>query len=152
MEEWEPDHSILFGIIGGIGPAATSKLVEYIQNLVPATQDSDHIPLLIYMNPQIPNNNAAVLGGLSSIPAMIYTAKRLQKAGCTHLVIPCNTAHVFYDQVQTSVSTPLLNMITLTVDMLHERGFHTVGLMGTLGTLQSKVYDTALLQAGTLLW
>jgi aspartate racemase len=58
---WCPNHQNVVGVIGGIGSGATVKLFQYVVDLKGATIDSDHIPLLIYNNPQIPNNNQAVL-------------------------------------------------------------------------------------------
>lgn len=159
--EWKPYHSVLVGVIGGVGPAASARLYQNIVELKPASRDSDHVPVLIYNNPQIPNNNEAVTGkGPSSVPAMVYTAKMLEKAGATHIAIPCNTAHVFVDQVQCEVEPlQVLNMLDLAASNIRtilskssSKPLHRVGLIGTIGTIQSEVYQKAFEKiAGTLL-
>ena len=77
---------VLVGVIGGIGPSATIKLMQYVldenqvmflaknssQDCIATIEmkDSDHVPLLVYNNTQIPNNNLAVCGtGPPSLPA-----------------------------------------------------------------------------------
>lgn len=159
---WIPNHNVLIGIIGGIGPAASVQLYQNVVNLRGSScasscrTDADHIPLIIYNNPQIPNNNAAVMGtGPPSLPALVYTAQALGRAGATHIAIPCNTAHVFAAELQRQIQPlSLIDMIKLTVQtvakILRERSkeqavavVYKVGLMGTDGTRQSKVYDTA---------
>jgi len=78
-DTWCPNQNVV-GVIGGMGPGATVKLFQYVFELQKATSDEDHVPLLIYNNPQIPNNNKAVLQtGPSSVPAMGYTARALER-------------------------------------------------------------------------
>ena len=43
----------------------------------------------------------------------------------------CNTAHCYYEAVQSSVSVPVLHMIRLTARALEERGVKTAGLLAT---------------------
>jgi len=46
------------GILGGMGPAATVDLFDRIVRATPARTDQDHIPILIFNNPAIPDNFA----------------------------------------------------------------------------------------------
>ena len=175
---WKPRHKVLVGVIGGIGPAASAHLYQTIVQLRTAVTDDDHIPLLIYNNPQIPNNNAAARGlGPSSVPAMVYTARALQRAGATHVVLPCNTAHVFADALQQELrrleageeddghaSLQFIHMLELTASRVMEalrrrdsldenynrqEQCYRVGLMGTIGTVQSKIYHKVLEKAAS---
>ena len=45
----------MIGILGGMGPEATLDLYRHIINLTPAIRDQDHIRVLIYSNPKIPD-------------------------------------------------------------------------------------------------
>lgn len=152
--DWKPKYNALVGVIGGIGPAASSRLFQYVVEMRVCESDEGHIPLLIFNNPQIPNNNKAALGtGPPSIPGMEYTARALKHAGATHIVIPCNTAHIFIAELQRKLHPlPIINMLNLTRDAVHEAlttalpdldGGYRVGLMGTIGTIRSEVYHTA---------
>ena len=46
------------GILGGMGPEATILLQQKLIAAVPASDDADHVPLLIDMNPQVPSRIA----------------------------------------------------------------------------------------------
>lgn len=43
------------GILGGMGPAATVDLFNKIVNQTPVNEEKDHLPIVIYNNPQIPS-------------------------------------------------------------------------------------------------
>jgi aspartate racemase len=133
----------ILGIFGGMGPEATANLYSEIVRLTPAARDQDHIPSLIYSLPQVPDRTAAIMANDPAIiPWLVEGVTRLEKAGASFIVIPCNTAHYFYDQMQAAVSIPILHMIRETADEVVRRypDCQTVGLLATTGTLQSGLY------------
>ena len=71
---------------------------------------------------------------------MLEEANRLANAGADLLVIPCNTAHYFYDGLQKEIKIPILNIITETVNHLHQSGVSKFGLLATEGTVASGAY------------
>lgn len=134
------------GIIGGMGPMATADLFKKIIENTPAKKDQDHIRVLIDSNTEIPDRTAALLsGGASPIPALTDSVHRLVTAGADCLIMPCNTAHGFYDAVQEAAgSVPVLHMIRLTGEELKRRGISKVGLLATSGTVQTGIYGRNL--------
>ncbi len=70
---------------------------------------------------------------------MIADAKKLQAAGCDYIVIPCNTAHYFYDEIQKNVDIPIINIIEETVKYAIKTvpGLKTLGVLATEGTIKS---------------
>lgn len=141
----------IVGIIGGMGPEATADFYREIIRLTPAARDQDHIPVLIYSNPQIPERTTAILqGGASPLPLMIETARVLEQAGAGLLAMPCNTAHYYYGELQSAVGVPVLNMIEETVQAFSERfpGARIAGLLGTAGTIRSGIYQAAFARRG----
>ena len=72
---------------------------------------------------------------------MIEAAKLLENNNVLFIVMPCNTATYFYDEVAKSVNIPILNIVKETVNNVIDRGIKKVGLMATDGTIQSGVYD-----------
>lgn len=130
------------GIIGGMGPMATADLFRKIIENTPAKRDQDHIRVLIDSNTEIPDRTAALLsGGASPVPAMTDSVRRLVGAGADCLIMPCNTAHGFYDAVQAAAGdVPVLHMIRLTGEELRRRGITKVGLLATSGTVQTGIY------------
>ena len=137
------------GIIGGMGPAATCDLMEEIISLTAAEKDQDHIHVIADVNTNIPDRTAAILhGGDDPAPEMIRSAQRLEGAGAEILLLPCNTAHYFYDRVAAAVKIPLLHMPRLTAAALREAGVKKAAVLATDGTVRSGVYETALRAEG----
>ena len=104
------------GILGGMGPEATAEFYRYIVSLTPAGRDQDHIKVLMYSNPKIPDRSRAITeGGESPLPYLVESAHVLERAGAGILAIPCNTAHYYLPELQARVDVPVLNMITETL-------------------------------------
>lgn len=137
------------GIIGGMGPAATCDLMQKIITHTLAPNDQSHIRLLVDSNTNIPDRTAAILhGGADPVPQLRESARLLAGAGAVALIMPCNTAHYFYDAVQESVSIPVLHMPRETAALLRSRGITKAGVLATDGTVQTGVYEKALREAG----
>ena len=67
--------------------------------------------------------------------------------GADVLIMPCNTAHNFYDAIAAAVHIPVLHMIRLTAQALQKRGVTAAGLLATDGTVQTGIYQRTF--AGT---
>ncbi len=141
----------MVGILGGMGPEATLDLYRHIINLTPAIKDQDHIPVLIYSNPKIPDRTEAIAaGGESPLPYMIEGARVLEKAGAGIIAMPCNAAHYFLPQLQREVTVPFLDMIEETCREVRRTLPHAtkVGLIAALGTVHSGIYHRAFARDG----
>ena len=140
--------SPLVGVLGGMGPLATVDFLHKLVSLTPADGDQDHVPTVIWNVPQIPSRPDALAGkGPSPLPAMISGIDRLNAAGATRIVIPCNTAHTWYDDLQAASSAPIIHIADATVSALPP-GLGSVGLIATRGTLQSGLYQSRLDRRG----
>ncbi len=135
----------VLGILGGMGPAATCDLMEKIISLTEAACDQEHIHIISDVNTAIPDRTSAILhGGADPVPEMVRSAKRLEAAGAEFIIMPCNTAHYFYDAVASEVAVPVLHMPRLTAAVLKAAGVKKAGVLATDGTIQSGVYARAL--------
>lgn len=141
----------LLGVLGGMGPLATADFMRKLTELTPASRDQDHIPVLVYSNPQVPDRSTAIMGrGESPLPALLDGIARLQGAGAEAIAIPCNTAHYWYDQMAAASQVPVLHIVGSVCDVLKGRGIDggTVGVMGTAGTLHTGIYQGYLQRSG----
>jgi aspartate racemase len=132
------------GILGGMGPEATNQLCVLITALTPVTKDQDHIPVITYNNPQIPARVSAVRGQSESpVPEMIRTARVLEEAGADMLLMPCNLAHFYLEDIQKAVRIPFLDMIEETVNFTVEHYPHCrrVGIIASTPTIECGIYD-----------
>lgn len=134
-----------------MGPAATVDLFSKIVALTPAESDQDHLRILIDNNPSIPDRTAAILGlGESPVPSLSESAQTLIRAGADFLVMPCVTAHYYYDQVAESLPIPMLNLVDEMIDEVKVRHpkVKRTGLMATTGTITGHVFDRKIERAG----
>lgn len=137
------------GILGGMGPAATCDLMEKIIRLTDAADDQHHIRQLVDCNTQIPDRADAILrGGEDPVPEMLKSARLLQAMGADGLLMPCNTAHYFYDRLAAELSIPLLHMPKITAATIRERGLKKAAVLATDATVRTGVYETALRTEG----
>jgi aspartate racemase len=132
----------LLGVLGGLGPMSTFRFCELLTAHTKAECDADHIDMLISSRATTPDRTAFILGRSQEdpLPIMLEEAHRLEKSGATLLVIPCNTAHYFYDGLQRECRVPILNIIEETVRFAKDRGITRVGLLATEGTASSGAY------------
>ena len=132
------------GIIGGMGPMATVDLMRKIILSTDAKTDQEHIHILVDNNTQIPDRTAAIEGrGESPVEKMLQSAKLLEAQGADVLVIACNTAHYFLDEFKDKVHVPIINMIDEAVKHCVELGYSEVGLLCTIGTRNTGIYQKA---------
>lgn len=136
------------GVLGGMGPAATADFHRKLVAATPARRDQDHVPLLIHSIPQIPDRAASILDGADSpAPALMAVARSLQAAGAELLVMPCNTAHFWYDELRQAVRVPVLHIADPVLDALTKHAsLRRVGLLGTRATMAAGLYAKRALQ------
>ena len=142
------------GILGGMGPEATNRLCALITALTPVTRDQDHIPVITYNNPDIPDRVKAASGaGESPVPEMIRTARVLEQAGASFLLMPCNLAHLYITDVQRSVPVPLLDMVEETVKFTIENypNCKKVGIIASTPTLECGIYEKSFRKQNRIL-
>jgi len=64
----------------------------------------------------------------------------LQSAGAEFGLIACNTLHIMFDQVKRQSPIPLISILDATVEAIEDKKMRTIGLLGTLLTMNSRVY------------
>jgi len=134
---------MVLGIMGGMGPAATVDLFSKITEFSHATVDQNHIHVVIDSNTNIPDRSKYILGtGEDPTFEMIKSLVRLEMMGADRIVIPCNTAHYFYDKIVPYTKVPVMHMIEVTAEFLIEAYPNTKEYMlfATEGTYASGVY------------
>ena len=143
-------NNITLGILGGLGPMSGIYFCEMLVSHTKADCDQQHINFLLSSRSSTPDRTGFILGNSQDDPApiMIDEAQRLVRAGADVIVIPCNTAHYFYDRIAARVSVPIINIIDRTVSFCTEQGFKRVGVLATAGTVASGAYKTAFSDAG----
>lgn len=136
------------GVIGGLGPETTAEFyLEVIfrcQKLNTEQRPSiviSSVPLLFKIERDLIESNK---DKERYIPFLVAEAQRLEKAGVDFVVMPCNSLHVFIDEIRQSVDIPVLSIVEETVAYLRANEYFNVGLISTSATVENKVYETAL--------
>jgi aspartate racemase len=139
------------GILGGMGPEATAHFFDLIIRNTAAARDQDHLPIVVYNCPQVPDRTRAILeGGESPLARLIQGAGALRAAGADFGVIPCVTAHYFLSGLAAATPLPFLDLLAETVrrtKALIPR-VKTLALLATDGTVRSGLVHRAFAPAG----
>ena len=137
------------GVIGGLGPAATLDFFGRILKRTKAVRDQDHLRLIIDNNTKVPDRNAASKGeGASPGAAIAASARGLQDAGADFIVMACNTAHAYENEIKSAISVPFLNMVEETVKVVAELGAKRAGVLAADPCLRANLYQDALKRVG----
>lgn len=137
-------HLGVVGVLGGMGPLATIDFMHKMLRATPAESDQEHVPVVVSSIPQVPDRTAAWRGeGDSPLAAMLASGQRLAEAGAGLVVMPCNTAHLWFDELQAALGLPMLHLVDVALAearALAGRGAR-IGLLATDATLASGLYQ-----------
>jgi aspartate racemase len=139
------------GILGGMGPEATLDCFARIIRNTPAEKDQDHLRVVIDSNPKVPDRTAAIIGGgASPVPALVAGCRALLRGGADFIIIPCVSAHFFLSEIHARIDVQILSMFAVVAEAVaqHARRMHTVGLLGTTGTVRGRHFSQRLAEAG----
>lgn len=133
------------GIIGGLGPETTAKFYLEVLSSCFKSHNLGRPPMLIFNVPMSFKLEEEIITASEKtdffVPFLTDAAIRLEKSGVDFIVIPCNTAHVFIDQIRKSVNIPVLSIVEESVKFLMNQGIDRIGLLATTQTVESKLFD-----------
>ncbi|NYT66259.1 aspartate/glutamate racemase family protein [Alcaligenaceae bacterium] len=139
------------GVLGGMGPMAAAVFMCRLIALTPVRHDEEHIPAILWNDPRIPDRRLAYFhNGKDPMPWITHAIGHMQNAGAKVIAIPCNTVHLWYDQIVANSPIPVLHIVQAVIDDLHRKGIYSgrIGLMGTALTLQLGLYQGFLQAQG----
>ncbi|GHF66434.1 aspartate racemase [Amycolatopsis bartoniae] len=141
----------IIGILGGMGPLATADLYRKIIHSTPAARDQDHLPVVVWADPSVPDRTTALTArGADPTPWLIRGAHRLEALGADVIAVPCNTAHAFLPEVRNTARARIMDMIEETSRYVTRELPHiaTVGVLASAGVVQAGLYHGPLERAG----
>ena len=139
------------GIVGGLGPQTTAK---FYVDLVRGVKKKN------FYSPKITIDNVAFPSGLEDeiiqksknegllLPCLQDSVERLNKSGVNLIAIPCNTAHLFIDELRAVSKARILSIIEETIKEIKKRHISKIGILATSKTLQSRLYQKELEKIG----
>jgi aspartate racemase len=79
---------------------------------------------------------------------MAEALERLHVAGADFGLIATNTMHIVFEEVQRAVHMPLLSIIQATAEAILAAGLRSVGLLGTVFTMNERFFRDGLERSG----
>jgi aspartate racemase len=142
----------MLGIIGGMGTPAGARLVQYLVEEAKAhgaVKDTDFPPFVLYSLPTECLDGTGVLRSKETdlVFSLCYSARKLSDFGCTHLIIACNSAHVFIKEVRKFFSGEVIDMVDLACADA-ARGDDKIGVMSSKSSRDSGLYFDRLKNLG----
>ncbi|HET9030478.1 MAG TPA: amino acid racemase [Candidatus Aquilonibacter sp.] len=130
-------QALVPGILGGMGPLAHIELERRMLRVsteLGARTDQDH-PMWVLVNAtHTPDRTASLHGKAEHSGDFISMyASLLEHGGADFMVVVCNTAHAFYEEVAATLSIPWIHIIDVTAEHIH-RHFPEVDVVGVLQT------------------
>ena len=140
------------GVIGGMGPLATVSFYERVVLNTVAKCDNEHIDMVVLSHASMPDRTKCIIEnrGGEFLEVIKKDFKILEDIGVEAVAIPCNTSHYFFNEFKKFTGLRIINMIEETILEVKKRGIEKVAVFGTLGTLNSKVYEKYANQHGLL--
>lgn len=143
------------GVLGGMGPLATIDFMHKMLRATPAAADQEHVPVVVSSIPQVADRTAAFRGeGDSPLPAMLASGRRLVDAGAGLIVMPCNTAHLWWDALAPALGRPMLHLVdaALAETVALAGPGARIGLLATDATVASGLYPNRTPAGSGLQW
>ena len=149
----------MIGILGGMGTQAGLDFCNKLAVLNRGKIDQEYPLFLLYNKSNIPGRPESIgsqtknLSNKSTnktsrakynkvLKSLLQGCKLLEKNKCKFIVIPCNTAHYWFDDLQNKINIPIINMPKEVFKFTKKkcRKNSKVGLLATEGTLKTGVY------------
>ena len=146
------DYTI--GVLGGMGTYATIHLFQQYAEIFAAEKEWDRPRMIIDNRCTMPSRVRAFLYNENVdklVDEMADSMQRLKDAGCTRIILACNTSHLFLPKIYEKVPglEPLVvHIIKGCVDELVKDGVREAYVLGTEGTIDSGIYQEALSKNG----
>lgn len=140
-----------FSIIGGMGTIATESYIRLINHRVKIHRDQDYLNYILVNDATVPDRTAYIKDHTK--PNFYYDLKDdvlgQAKLKPDFFVMPCNTAHYFYDQLAALTNIPFLHMMRIAVHQFVEKypEEKKIGLIATEGSIHDHLYENEIRRA-----
>lgn len=141
-----------FSVLGGMGTMATESYIRILNQRTPAKKDQDYLNYILVNHATVPDRTTYLLDHSQPnfLPDLLEDVQQQNLLKPDFMVMVCNTAHYFYDELAAASDAPFLNMPQETVRALQKQypQAKRIGLAATSGTINSQVYHKYIADAG----
>ena len=132
----------MIGILGGMGTQAGLDFCNKLAKINRGKLDQQYPLFILYNKSDTPKRPENLKKYFNVLNALVKGCKMLQKNKCKFIVMPCNTAHYWYDDIQKKINIPIVSMpkeVFLDAKKTCKKN-SKIGLLSTEATLETKVY------------
>ena len=132
----------MIGILGGMGTQAGLDFCNKLAKINRGKLDQQYPLFVLYNKSDTPKRPENLKKYFNVLNALVKGCKMLQKIKCKFIVMPCNTAHYWYDDIQKKINIPIVSMpkeVFLNTKKTCKKN-SKIGLLSTEATLATKVY------------
>ena len=133
----------MIGILGGMGTQAGLDFCNKLAKLNKGRIDQEYPLFILYNKSNIPGRPENLHRYNKVLKSLLNGCKFLEKNKCKFIVIPCNTAHYWYDDLQKKTRIPIISMPREVY--LHAikkcKKNSKIGLLATEGTIKTGIYN-----------
>ncbi len=133
----------MIGILGGMGTQAGLDFCNKLAKLNRGKLDQQYPLFVLYNKSDTPKRPENLKKYYNVLNGLVKGCKMLQKNKCKFIVIPCNTAHYWYDDLQKKINIPIISMpkeVYLDTKKNCKKN-SKIGILSTEATLSTKVYN-----------
>jgi len=133
----------MIGILGGMGTQAGLDFCSKLAKLNKGKTDQQYPLFVLYNKSNIPGRPENLHRYNKVLKSLLAGCKFLEKSKCKFIVIPCNTAHYWFDDLQKKTKIPIISMPkeVYAHSIKTCKNNSTIGLLATEGTLKTGVYN-----------
>ena len=133
----------MIGILGGMGTQAGLDFCSKLAKLYKGKTDQQYPLFVLYNKSNIPGRPENLLKYNKVLKSLLEGCKFLEKSECKFIVIPCNTAHYWFDDLQKKTKISIINMPkeVYAHSIKYCKKNSKIGLLATEGTLKTGVYN-----------
>lgn len=141
------------GIIGGIGPEATTDYYRLIIAAYREQKPDGSYPAIIINSIDLNKLRELVTANaLADLADYLVTeVQRLARAGADFGLLAASTPHIVFDEIRRQSPIPLLSIVEATCEAAKALGLKRLGLLGTRFTMQGRFFPDVFERAGMTL-
>ena len=133
----------MIGILGGMGTQAGLDFCNKLAKLNKGKTDQQYPLFVLYNKSNIPGRPENLHKYNKVLKSLLAGCKFLEKSKCKFIVIPCNTAHYWFDDLQKKTKIPVISMPkeVYAHSIKNCKKNSKIGLLATEGTLKTGIYN-----------
>ncbi len=139
----------MIGILAGMGPRSTTPFLELVLdycNRIYGARYDEEFPKMVIISLPTPFYIDKPINHKKMKEVIISGLKQLENNNVKFIVMPCNSAHIYFNELSSAINIPLLNIVDETLYNINDNEKTTI--LATKQTMESNLYQKGLQEKG----